>query len=42
MQIVEPLHVIARMTYMTVVELFDEHPAPFSSEMKIVIDHDTN
>jgi len=28
---------------MTIVELFDEYPTPFSSEMMmIVIDHDTN
>jgi len=31
------------MTYMTIMELFDEYPAPFSREMTmIVIDHDTN
>jgi len=30
------------MTYMTIMELFDEYPAPFSPEvMMIVIDHDT-
>jgi len=35
--------VIASMTYMTIMELFDEYPTPFSSEMTmIVIDHDTN
>ena len=35
--------VIASTTYMTVVELFDEYPAPFYPEMAvIVIDHDTN
>ena len=36
--------VIASTTYMTIVELFDEYPAPFSSEMMmmIVIDHNTN
>jgi len=35
--------VIASMTYMTIMELFDEYPAPFSPEMMmIVIDHDTN
>jgi len=35
--------VIASMTYMTIVELFDEYPAPFSPEMMmIVIDHNTN
>jgi len=35
--------VIASMTYMTIMELFDEYPAPFSLEnMMIVIDHDTN
>ena len=35
--------VIASMTYITVVVLFDEYPAPFFPEMAmIVIDHDTN
>jgi len=35
--------VIASMTYMTIVELFDEYSTPFSPEMTtIVIDHDTN
>ena len=35
--------VIASTTYMTIMELFDECPAPFSPEMMmIVIDHDTN
>jgi len=35
--------VIASMTYITIVELFDEYPAPFSPEMTmIVIVHDTN
>ena len=35
--------VIASMTYMTIVELLDEYPLPFSPEMMmIVIDHDTN
>jgi len=35
--------VIASMTYMTVMELFDEYPAPFSPEvMMIVIEHDPN
>ena len=35
--------VIASMTYITIVELFDEYPAPFSPEMAmIVIDHDSN
>jgi len=34
--------VIASMTYMTIMELFDEYPAPFSPEMMvIVIDHNT-
>ena len=34
--------VIANTTYMTIMELFDECPAPFSPEMMmIVIDHDT-
>ena len=34
---------IAVIASMTIVELFDEYPAPFSSEMMmIVIDHDTN
>ena len=34
--------VIARMTYMTIMELFDEYPVPFSPEMMvIVIDHNT-
>ena len=40
MQVVEPL-VIASTTYMTIVDLFDEYPAPFSPEMTMtVIDHD--
>jgi len=31
------------MTYMTIMELFDEYPAPFSPEkMTIIIDHNTN
>ena len=35
--------VTASMTYMTIVELFDEYPSPFSPEMTmILIDHDTN
>ena len=35
--------VIASMTYMTIMELFDEYPAPFSPEMMmIVIDRNTN
>ena len=35
--------VIVGTTYMTIVELFDEYPAYFSSEMMmIVIDHNTN
>jgi len=35
--------VIANIPYMTIMELFDEYPAPFSPEMMmIVIDHDTN
>ena len=35
--------VIVSMTYMTIMELFDEYPASFSPEvMMIVIDHDTN
>ena len=35
--------VIVSMTYMTIMELFDEYPAPFSPEMMmIVVDHDTN
>jgi len=34
--------VIASMTYMTIVELFDECPAPSSPEMMIIIDDDTN
>jgi len=35
--------VIASMTYMTIMELFDEYPTPFSPKMMmIVIDHDTN
>ena len=35
--------VIESTTYMTIMELFDEYPAPFSLEMMmIVIDHDTN
>ena len=32
--------VIASMTYMAIVELFNEYPTPFSPE--IVIDNDTN
>ena len=39
----EAIAVIASTTYMTIAELFDEYPTPFSSEMMmIVIDHDTN
>ena len=37
--------VIASTTYITIMELFDEYPAPFSPEMMmVVIDHnsDTN
>jgi len=35
--------VIASMTYMmTIMELIEEYPAPFSPEMMIIIDHDTN
>ena len=35
--------VIVSKTYLTIVELFDEYPLPFSLEMAvIVIDHDTN
>ena len=35
--------VITSATYMTIMELFDEYPAPFSPErMMVVIDHDTN
>ena len=35
--------VFASTTYMTIVELFDEYPAPFSPEIAmIVIDYDTN
>ena len=35
--------VIVSTTYMTIVELFDEYPLPFSPEMTmIVIDYDTN
>ena len=30
------------MTYMIIMELFGEYPTPFSTEMAIVIDHDTN
>jgi len=34
---------ITSTTYMTIVELFDEYPVPFSPEMTMtVIDHDTN
>ena len=34
---------IAVIASMTIVELLDEYPTPFSSEMMmIVIDHDTN
>jgi len=33
----------AQPTYMTIMEIFDEYPAPFYPEMMmIVIDHDTN
>jgi len=44
MQIVDLLQSLqARPTYMTIMELFDEYPSPFSPEMMIVvIDHDTN
>ena len=42
MQIVEPYAGIASMTYMIIMELFGDYPAPFSPEMAIVIDHDTN
>ena len=31
---------IASKNYMTIMELFDEYPTPFSPEMMIVIDHD--
>ena len=31
----------ASKTYITIVELFDEYPLPFSLEMAL-IDHDTN
>ena len=34
--------VIASTTYMTIMELFDEYPAPFFPEMMIVVDHDTD
>ena len=35
--------VITSATYMTIMELFDEYPGPFSPErMMVVIDHDTN
>ena len=35
--------VIASTTYMTIVELFDEYPTPFSHEMTmLIIDHGTN
>ena len=35
--------VIASANYMTIMELFDEYPAPFSPEMMMIdIDHDTN
>jgi len=35
--------VIASTTYMTIMELFDEYPAPFSPEMMMIVtDHDTN
>jgi len=35
--------VIASTTYMTIMELFDGHPTPFSPEMMmIVINHATN
>jgi len=30
------------MAYMTIVEFFDEWPAPFSLEMMIIINHDNN
>ena len=29
--------VIASMTYMTIVELFDEYPTPFSPEMTMIV-----
>ena len=34
--------VIASVTYMTVVELFDECPTPLSLQMMVIVDHDTN
>jgi len=33
--------VIASTTYMAIKELFDECPAPCSSEMMIIVDHNT-
>jgi len=37
------IEVIASTTYMTIMELFDEYPAPFSPEMTMVVtDYDTN
>jgi len=34
--------VIARTTYMTIMELFDEYPPPFSPEMMVIVtDHNT-
>jgi len=39
----EAIAVFASKTYMTIVELFDEYPTPFSPEIAmIVIDYDTN
>ena len=34
--------VIASTTYIAIVELFDEWPAPSSHEMIIIIDYDNN
>ena len=34
--------VITSTTYMTIMELFNEYPAPFSPGMMIFIDHNTN
>jgi len=33
----EPLHITASTTYMTIVELFDEWPGPSSHEMIVTI-----
>jgi len=42
MQNLGAIAVIARTTYMTMVELFDECPSPSSPEMMIITGHDTD